>query len=332
MESLGATFKHAREGRKLSLSQVAEATRISWRHLQNIEEGRYRDLPGGMYNRAFIRAYSEFLGLDPQSLISRYDSEVTPQTEKKPARRQVSVPQNSSKHRFHPLLAWSLMLALSTAGVFFSRHWIAEVFSPYFSRSSATKVQPAPTQPSSAQPAAPTPAAPPEQPVSAPLQNTLAGEAARSASTAKPPGSLQGGQPETAPPSSASPAVGTSSAAPNLVQVPETTPDVMAAAAGMKPAPESTKKLRLHLATLQKCWASVTADANRIVARQLEPGEERDVSASESLTIVLGNAGGVRLTINGKQVKPLGRPGDVVKVTITEQNLPEFLEASPTRP
>jgi cytoskeleton protein RodZ len=306
MESLGATFRHARESRKLSLSQVAEATRISGRHLQNIEEGRYGDLPGGMYNRAFIRAYSEFLELDPQALVSKYDTEVTPLVEKKPAKRRVSVPQNSSKNRFHSLLAWTVMLGLSTAGVFSSRHWIAQVFSPYFSKPSAAKVQrdiaSAPPQipPASAQPPAQT--APPPLPADAEPQ-------AGPARTPSAPGTATS-QPEQQPKMAS----------------------VASPAPGAQPASDAATRILIRFEALQKCWASISADSHKIISRQLEPGDEREVAAAQSVLIVLGNAGGVRLTINGKPAKPLGKPGDVVKVTITEQNLSDFLEPTPTHP
>jgi cytoskeleton protein RodZ len=325
MESLGATFKHARESRKLSLSQVAEATRISCRHLQNIEEGRYGDLPGGMYNRAFIRAYSEFLGLDPQPLVSRYDTEVTPLTEKKPAKRRVSVPQNSSKSRLHSLLAWTVMLGLSTTGVFFSRHWIAQVFSPYFSKPPAAKVQtditPAaprtspPISPPSAQPAAvpPAPIAPAPLPASAESQTGPATQTSGNA-TAR-----------------ITSAPGAATATPQTEQLQKAAP-VAGPAPDAQPASDAATKIRIRFEALQKCWASVSADSHKIISRQLEPGDEREVTAAQSVLIVLGNAGGVRLTINGKAAKPLGRPGDVVKVTITEQNLSDFLEPTPTHP
>jgi cytoskeleton protein RodZ len=327
MESLGATFKHARESRKLSLSQVAEATRISWRHLQTIEEGRYSDLPGGMYNRAFIRAYSEFLGLDSQSLITRYDVEVSHLVEKKPARKQVTVPQNSPKHRLNPILAWSVMLGLSTVGVFMSRHWIEEVFSPYFSRPPAAKVEPAPPP---ALPKAITPG--PSVTTAPPASGTSAQETpvqGKPESPAVPPAPPQAIPRSTTAPTGgvAGPPAGSPAASGST-----STPAAQQADAGATPETASEKKIRIHLVTLQKCWTSVTADANRIIARELEPGEERNVSAVQSITIVLGNAGGVKLTINGQPAKALGRPGDVVKVTITEQNLNEFLEPSATRP
>ena len=66
MNSLASELKAARERRNVVLSQIAEETRIGLRHLESLEEGRYSDLPGGIYNRAFIKAYCEFLNLDAQ--------------------------------------------------------------------------------------------------------------------------------------------------------------------------------------------------------------------------------------------------------------------------
>ncbi len=293
MESLGTIFKLAREGRKLSLSEVAQETRISYRHLQNIEESRYRDLPGGMYNRAFLRAYSEYLGLDPQPILQRYDAEMPPVLEKKTYRAKVPVPQNSSRRGSHPLFAWVLMLAASTAGIFFSRHWISEVFSPYFSRPPAARVEapPAPVPPAPRQDAPPAVPAPVPAPASeAPV--------------------------ETGGPATQAPGPSVAAGAP--------------AAAGT--ADTATAKLRIRFEVLQTCWTSVTADNRKVLAQQLNPGDTRDFSADESILVVLGNAGGVRLTINGKPAKALGKPGDVVKVLITEQNLADLLQPSAQSP
>ncbi len=314
MESLGTTLKQAREGRKLSLSQVAEATRISYRHLQNIEEGRYGDLPGGMYNRAFLRAYSEFLGLDPQPLVSRYDAETAPVADKKVPRPRVPVPQHPSERRVHPLAAWIVMLAASTAGVFFSRHWIAEVFSPYFSRPPAAAMSPRqpdsspqPTAHSNPEPVRPAPPPPaPSTQISPPSQAPVQ-EASGNATT---PGLPSQPATQAAGSPAPRPAVPTGDASP------------------VQPA----SGLHIRLSANQKCWASVTADNRKVVSRQLEPGEEQEVAASQAVVIVLGNAGGVQATINGKPARPFGKPGEVVKVILTEQNLTDFLQPLPKSP
>jgi hypothetical protein len=74
---------------------------------------------------------------------------------------------------------------------------------------------------------------------------------------------------------------------------------------------------------------SVNSDGTRVLVRLLEPGAHQTFDADDRFYIVLGNAGGVRLRINGKPARPLGKPGEVVRVLITTQNISDFLENPP---
>ena len=58
----------------------------------------------------------------------------------------------------------------------------------------------------------------------------------------------------------------------------------------------------------------------------MAPGEVQSISAYGQLTLIVGNAGGVHLKINGKRAKPLGKSGEVIKIHINEQNLQDFLD------
>jgi len=68
IESPGKYLKKIRESQKLSLKQVADATRIREVVLRDIEEDRCEKLPH-LYVKSFTRAYAECLGLDPNQLI-----------------------------------------------------------------------------------------------------------------------------------------------------------------------------------------------------------------------------------------------------------------------
>jgi cytoskeletal protein RodZ len=67
-ESPGKYLKAKRESQKISLSEVADATRIREAVLRAIEEDRYGDLPP-LYVKSFISAYARYLGLDPTDVI-----------------------------------------------------------------------------------------------------------------------------------------------------------------------------------------------------------------------------------------------------------------------
>ncbi len=70
--TFGETLRREREMRGVSLEEVANATRISTRNLEALENERWEQLPGGVFNRGFVRSIARFLGLDEETLVSEY--------------------------------------------------------------------------------------------------------------------------------------------------------------------------------------------------------------------------------------------------------------------
>jgi cytoskeletal protein RodZ len=73
MTEFGASFRKARERLGVSLDQIAIETRISTRFLLAIENEDFRRLPGGIFNRGFIRTYAERIGLNPEEAVAEYE-------------------------------------------------------------------------------------------------------------------------------------------------------------------------------------------------------------------------------------------------------------------
>ena len=71
--SFGPILQQERQQRGISLEDVARDTRLARRYLLALENESLDDLPGGPYNRAYLRTYAEFLGLDANSLVRDYD-------------------------------------------------------------------------------------------------------------------------------------------------------------------------------------------------------------------------------------------------------------------
>lgn len=69
-------LRATRERAGVDLQRVADVLRIRYVYLQAIEEGRYEDLPGKTYVIGFVRAYSEYLGLDVEEVVTRFKQEV----------------------------------------------------------------------------------------------------------------------------------------------------------------------------------------------------------------------------------------------------------------
>ena len=70
--AFGEHLKREREMRGVSLEEISAATRISVRFLQALENEQWERLPGGVFNRGFVRAVSRFLGLEEESMVAEY--------------------------------------------------------------------------------------------------------------------------------------------------------------------------------------------------------------------------------------------------------------------
>src|ERR1700686_1977106 len=68
----GEKFRKAREAKSLSLDDVSNVTKISSRMVQAIEQEHFDLLPGGVFNKGFIRAYAKHLGLNDEEAVTDY--------------------------------------------------------------------------------------------------------------------------------------------------------------------------------------------------------------------------------------------------------------------
>jgi cytoskeleton protein RodZ len=70
--AVGRLLRDQREARGLTLKAVEMALRIRLQHLEAIEQGRFDLLPGAAYIPAFLRAYAQHVGLDPEKVLTAY--------------------------------------------------------------------------------------------------------------------------------------------------------------------------------------------------------------------------------------------------------------------
>ena len=89
---LGDVLRRQRQERSVSLRQVAQETKINIRHLEALERSEFQSLPGGAFNKGFVRAYAAYLGLDAEAMVSHYLLEVSrgrsePETQTPPPTR-----------------------------------------------------------------------------------------------------------------------------------------------------------------------------------------------------------------------------------------------------
>jgi hypothetical protein len=101
---LGTVLRTAREARFIDLARVERDTKIRVRYLSALERGDYRDLPGSVYTRGFLRNYGLYLGLDPEYLIDLYrlESGIAAERPSMPSR-----PRPMSERQGRPLVVSS---------------------------------------------------------------------------------------------------------------------------------------------------------------------------------------------------------------------------------
>jgi cytoskeleton protein RodZ len=71
--SFGEPLKRQREMREISLNELTVATRVPLKFLEAFENEDWDKLPGGVFNRGFVRAIARFLGLSEEHLLAEYD-------------------------------------------------------------------------------------------------------------------------------------------------------------------------------------------------------------------------------------------------------------------
>ena len=79
MATLGQQLKQSREEKGLSLHEIAESTHIGVRFLQAIENDAYDVLPGGVFNRAFVRKFAKEVGFDEEQAVNLYEEQLEEQ-------------------------------------------------------------------------------------------------------------------------------------------------------------------------------------------------------------------------------------------------------------
>jgi cytoskeletal protein RodZ len=285
----GAYLRQAREKRGISLQQVSVTTKISARVLDALERNDPSKLPGGIFSRAFVRSYAREVGLEPELAVANFVAAFPEESgaEDMPSATTAEDAETfESRRRVATTLVRLLVISL-----------VVVVLGLIYVTMWGSKAKPAPRV---SEPGAMQPFPPP---------------AATQHATPAPPAAIQpeaaAGVPEPAmaPPSQSTP--------------PQ--PDVTAGGL-VDSAVGLAAPLVVGIVASELCWLSVTVDGNRLLARNLRAGERLEYQVGTRVTMIVGNAAALAVTLNGKPARPLGGPGQVVRTTITADAFQRFLQ------
>jgi cytoskeleton protein RodZ len=134
--SFGTRLRREREARGVSLESLSAATCIKVRALQALEAQQWDQLPGGAFNRGFLRSIARYLGIDEADLIAAYAAA----TNDRPQLRILATEAPLS----HPRAFWlaaaaaALFVAMVAGGWAACRHYRPESMAPALHHVGAT--------------------------------------------------------------------------------------------------------------------------------------------------------------------------------------------------
>ena len=324
MPSFGEKLKLEREKRKITLEQIASSTKIGARMLQALEEDRFNQLPGGIFNKGFVRAYSRFVGLDEDQTVAEY---LEASGDAPPVSTEIAVREDGARENAENLrrleasadsparhLPWGLFAALLLV--------IALALSLWSHRRREEARQ-------SVRPASTTAA------------TQLSGGSGESGAAGSPrAGSPGAGSPGPGSPGPGSPGpglkpaptpAGASSGKASSV-APKTPPD-LAPKNLLAASPAATPgEFTVLIEAREESWISINADGKTVPSELLAAGEQRSIRGRKEITVKAGNSGGVDFRFNGKKLDTGGEYGEVKTITFGPQGIMPTAPVPPSTP
>jgi cytoskeleton protein RodZ len=257
---VGAALRRTRESRGISLHQIAAATKLSPAALEAIERDDISRLPGGIFTRAFVRAYAKELGIDPEHTLHDFLAQF-PDRQVEPHVAQPAVPAEPAVASYDAARI-IVPLGILIVPVAFGILWLT-----------------------------------------------------------------YGVKPES-PDAHDALAAGDRVATPSLDVAPATPLSVADAPryASDAEAMSPSNDLTIIIDTDRTCWVAAAADGRPVVSRLLGAGERTVLRGAREVTLKVGDAGAVRLQVNGETGRRLGGPGQVVTARIDQTNFRRYLE------
>jgi len=305
LPSFGQKLKLEREKRNVTLEQISVSTKIGIRMLQALEEDKFNQLPGGIFNKGFVRAYSRFLGLDEDQTIADYlqASGDVPASTETPSRGE-----GSPEHAAHENVTRenkdkdenvSRLEAGADAsprqvpwGVFAGALLVVALALSFWSHRRREHMR---------QDVRPTPAS---------VATQVSGQVSGS------------DLPTTSSSTTDSP---TGESAPSAV--PKTSHDLAPAFPAATPS-----EFTVVIQAREESWTTITADGKTVSSELLPAGSERVARGRKEITVRTGNAGGVDFRFNEKKVDVGGDYGEVKTVTFGPRGVLPNATAPPSTP
>jgi len=337
LPSFGEKLKLEREKRKITLEQISSSTKIGTRMLQALEEDKFSQLPGGIFNKGFVRAYARVVGLDEDQTVADYleasgemphpapvprdppahDSSAKSSPEDTASRNAREIVSRHEENRIRmleakadesrPTLPWGLFAAILLL--------IALALSLWSHRRREQERL-----------AAHPPAKTTVEQNSAPPQSTAPSVSVPASENSTPPTATGNQGNATSPTTGASTSAPATTPAPKPATPPQTSPLQTTA---LQP---TLGEFMVLLHAREQSWISVSVDGKPVGSEIIDAGTERSFRAHDRVFIKAGNAGALDFQLDGKKLDVGGGYGEVKSVTIGRAGVLTTTSQTPTNP
>ena len=292
MGAFGDRLRREREMRGITLDEITESTKISRRHLEALETEHFDQLPGGVFNKGFVRAYARFLGIDEDRAVADYSaaSNEQPEPENKFPLEIHEQPNRQLNPRSSNLPLVFAIAALVGVLVGYG-FWVK-----YKAHNSA-----------------------PVESVRQPAPASVAGEPQNSAATNPQPVASPVPESKDETPAATKPAPAEVAPAQRPV---EPKREVAASeSADASSSSSSRSAFYIQIKAKEDSWVSIVADGKSVMERVLPADKNKKVKAGKTLILRTGNAGGIEVSFNGRPLGALGNENEPRTLTFNASGL-----------
>ena len=306
----GRYLQSQRRSQQITLEDVSLHTKIRIVVLKQIENEDLSHLPEPTITKGFIRAFAQAVGSDLNEAIKRYEARLAADSQANQAQDDSQEAPTPFWRRILPvLILFALLVALA---FYFSGRWNTAK-TPHLTTPSPEpeKIETRIPQNIEAESAEETPQTPTQTPIIDQTPQPQTQQAPSVDTDATPEPQAEAGsvdiQPEINP---------TQTSTIEDVDLPaESTLDAETQDNGSQPFP--IEEIRtLAVTAVERTWFRVTIDKNTSKELILNPGKRAVFKAHETFELLIGNAAGLQIELDGQQVPVQGKSGKVVSLTL----------------
>jgi len=302
----GERLRREREMRGISLDEIAAGTKIGTRLLRALEAEQFDLLPGGIFNKGYVRAYARYIGVDEEQAVAEYldAANQAPLDVQLIAQQNSSTRSDAARHGIFGIIYGSAFPLVPVLILLVVLLGAAGAWHLYEQRQRERKQSPRVHDVTAEQPSSPG-----KTTNSTSRENPALGQTG-AATTESPSKTVSVSQPPANSPAPANAAVRTVEAAESSPHASGSDAAAGGSASTAAVGSEGTLPFAITVRAKDRARVEIKSDGKVLVSEVMNPSDVRTIHATSKVVFWTGNAGQVELSFNGKNVPLNGGEND----------------------